>query len=434
MRRVACSDKHQTLKLNNGSRIFLPGQALPFGLPPPTTSSLKMQVIMFLLDKPYISDLLKKTVKDHGIPVINTPELSEMNLLEGTVLLNEERAIQLANQQVAPIIYTNSENSIGWIAEHLSFSNLPHKINLFKDKVKFRELIQTLFPDFYFQGVEMEQLKSIDFQQLPLPFIIKPAVGFFSMGVYKISNNDEWSSAIDSLEVEMTQVKNLYPQEVLHPGKFIIEQCIEGEEFAVDAYFDAEGTPVVLNIMRHAFSSDTDVGDRIYSTSKEIIEDNIRDFTEFLETIGQLAQLKTFAMHLELRRSSKGEILPIEVNPMRFGGWCTTSDMAYLAFGFNPYLYFFNQWKPNWDEVLAGKEGKLFSIVVLDNTTGEATKDIRSFDYEKLYSMFETPLEMRKVDFHQYPLFGFLFVETLDNNDSELEYILKSDLREFIGQ
>jgi len=52
---------------------------------------------------------------------------------------------------------------------------------------------------------------------------------------------------------------------------FIIEDYLEGEEFAVDAYFNAEGKVVILNILHHKFSSSTDVSDRVYSNSQSII-------------------------------------------------------------------------------------------------------------------------------------------------------------------
>lgn len=118
---------------------------------------------------------------------------------------------------------------------------------------------------------------------------------------------------------------------------------------------------------------------------------------------------------------------------MRFGGWCTTADLSFLAYGFNPYLCYYQQKKPDWHEVLKGKEGKLFSIVVLDNSTGIDAEEITSFDYEKLVSSFENPLELRKIDYKTYPVFGFLFTETRENNFIELKNILDSDLNEFIS-
>jgi len=253
------------------------------------------------------------------------------------------------------------------------------------------------------------------------------------MGVYKVSSQREWNTTIDLVAKEIDQIKNLYPDEVLNTSSFIIEQCINGEEFAVDAYYNSMGDPVILGIFAHAFSSDSDVSDRVYITSKNIIENNLTEFTGFAARIGKLAGVKNFPVHIELRRDADGNLLPIEVNPMRFGGWCTTADTTFMAYGVNPYAYFYSQQEPDWKEALKNKEGKLFSIVVLDNSTGIEGKEISSFDYEKLLSNFEKPLEIRKIDCMEYPVFGFLFTETREENFAELKNILDSDLREYIS-
>ena len=388
---------------------------------------------MFFVDKPYVSDFFKMTVRDNAIPVVGTDIAKELDLYIGTKIISEDRAIEMVRELDNPTIYTTSENSIGWISKHLAFSNLPGKIELFKDKLKFRELTKSIFPNFYFKNVRVENLKKIHFNELPLPFIIKPTVGFFSMGVYKVSNFEEWINTIDSIIAEIDQIKDLYPAEVLDTSSFIIEQCINGEEFAVDAYYNSIGEPVILSILKHTFSSDTDVSDRVYISSKEIIESNLKEFTEFAGKIGSLAGVKKFPVHIEIRRDNDGTLLPIEVNPMRFGGWCTTPDISFLAYGFNPYLYYYSQKKPNWSEVLKGKEGKLFSIIVLDNSTGIDVDMITSFNYEKLLSKFEKPIELRKIDFQKYHVFGFLFTETREDNFIELKNILDSDLNEFIS-
>lgn len=388
---------------------------------------------MFFVDKPYVSDFFKMTVRDNAIPVVGTDIAKKLGLYSGTKVISEDRAIEMARELDNLTIYTTSENSIGWISKHLAFINLPEKIALFKDKLKFRELIKSIFPNFYFKKVRVEDLKKVQFNEMPLPFIIKPTVGFMSMGVYKVSNLEEWTNTIDSIIAEIDQIKDLYPAEVLDTSSFIIEQCINGEEFAVDAYYNSIGEPVILSILKHTFSSDTDVSDRVYISSKEIIESNLEEFTDFVGKIGNLAGVKNFPVHIELRRDNDGALLPIEVNPMRFGGWCTTADISFLAYGFNPYLYYYSQKKPNWSEVLKGKEGKLFSIIVLDNSTGIDVNEITSFNYEKLLSNFEKPIELRKIDYKKYPVFGFLFAETREDNFIELKNILDSDLNEFIS-
>jgi hypothetical protein len=117
---------------------------------------------------------------------------------------------------------------------------------------------------------------------------------------------------------------------------------------------------------------------------------------------------------------------------MRFGGWCTTADSTWFSYGFNPVEYYFSQQKPDWNAVLSGREDKLYSIIVLDNTTGVEPDEITSFDYEKLLQQFEHPLEMRKMNVADVHTFGFLFCETDKSNFKEIEQILTSDLKEFV--
>lgn len=387
---------------------------------------------MFFVDKPYVSDFFKKTVKDNNIPIVGTESAKRLNLYAGTTVISEADALEMVRETENLPIYTTSENSIGWISEHLPFSNLPEKIELFKDKLKFRQLTQPMFPDFFFEGVSLNELQKVRFDQLPLPFIIKPTVGFMSMGVHQVATYAEWIDTIAAIIAEIEQTKNLYPDSVLDTSSFIIEQCINGEEFAVDVYYNSAGEPVILGILKHVFASAADVSDRVYISSKEVIESNLAEFTQFAGEIGHLAGVKNFPVHIELRRDNDGTLLPIEVNPLRFGGWCTTADISFLAYGFNPYLYYYNQEKPDWPQLLQGKEGKLFSVVVLDNSTGIEIGKIKSFDFDKLLAKFKHPLELRKIDFQQYPVFGFLFTETAEADFVELQNILDSNLREYI--
>jgi len=388
---------------------------------------------LFFVDKPYVSDFFKMTVRDNAIPVVGTDIAKKLDLYPGTKIISEAEAVKIAQETDNLSLYTTSENSIGWIAQNLSFSDFPEKIDLFKNKHKFRELTKSMFPDFYFKAVKVEDLADINFSELPLPFVIKPSAGFMSMGVHKVTQSGEWDRTINLIYEELDQKKDIYPAEVVDTSLFIIEQCIKGEEFAVDAYYDSNGEAVILGILKHTFSSAADVSDRVYTSSKEIIENNLEEFTQFAEDIGNLGGLKNFPVHIEFRRGNDGALFPIEVNPMRFGGWCTTADLTFMAYGFNPYLYYYSQIKPNWPEILKDKEGKLFSIIILDNSTGIDVDKIASFDYRKLLSKFENPLELRKFNYQEYPVFGFLFTETSEDNITELKRILDSDLREFVS-
>jgi hypothetical protein len=387
---------------------------------------------MIILDGPYISDFLLNTLQHNKIPVIHNEVAQEYAAGRDLNLLAKSQAIAQFNGNGYPLLYTNSENSIGWIENHLEHTHLPGQIKLFKNKVLFRYLLCDLYPGYFYKSVPVDSIDEVDISTFPLPFIIKPAVGFFSLGVYKIENVDDWQSTVGKIKKEIELIKDLYPPEVLHTGEFIVEECIEGDEFAIDCYFNQSGKLVILNIMKHIFASGTDVNDRVYITSKEIIEKYQPPLTAFLMEIGKRAGLSNFPAHVEVRIAENGTIAPIEVNPLRFGGWCSTPDLAWYAFRINVYEYLFNQIEPNWETILKGKEGLIYSNIVLNNSTGIEGKNIRAFNYEKLLSAFERPLELRKADFGKFPLFGFLFCETKQENMHELERILMSDLKEYV--
>jgi len=387
---------------------------------------------MFFVDDPYVSDFLKRTLLENQLPLVATPAAGKFSFPAGIRWLSEAEAVRNAHETADLRLYTNSENTIGWIAEHLAFTGIPEKIDLFKNKAKFRRLIAPLYPNFAFREAKVEELRSLNFADLPHPCVLKPAVGFLSLGVHMIYTEADWHAAVDAIEAEIASIRGRYPEQVVNIDTFVIEQCITGDEFAVDAYYNASGEVVVLDMLHHTFASAADVSDRIYTTSKDIITANLADFSNFLGQIGKLAGVRNFPVHVELRRTAAGEILPIEVNPMRFGGWCSTPDLAYLAYGLNPYLYYIHQQAPDWDTLLRGKENKLYSVVILDNSTGKTAAEIKSFDYDACLAHFEKPLELRKIDYRRHGIFAFLFVETRADATAELDYILQSRLNEFI--
>lgn len=389
---------------------------------------------MIILDQPYISEFLLDTLESSKIAVVQNATADKYKGMRVFNLIPENEVVEVFNGVEDPLIYTNSENAISWIDSKLAHTSLPEKIKLFKNKVHFRDMLRDFFPEYFYKSVSVDSIESLDITGFPLPFILKPATGFFSLGVYKVENTDEWAGTVRTIKAEIKLIKDLYPPEVLNTSEFVVEECIEGEEFAVDCYFNREGKLVVLNIMKHIFSSGKDVNDRVYITSKEIIENYREPVAIFLAEIGQRAALRNFPAHVEVRIAENGTVAPIEVNPLRFGGWCSTPDLAWYAFGINLYEYLFRQMEPDWQSLLKGKDGLIYSNIVLNNSTGTEGKHIPSFDYEKLLSTFENPLELRKTDFAKFPLFGFLFCETRQENMQELEKILMSDLCEYIGE
>ncbi len=66
--------------------------------------------------------------------------------------ISEKEARYIFDNDPETRVYTNSENSISWIEKNFSSSDLPTQINIFKNKIKFRELIKDSFPDYFFRN------------------------------------------------------------------------------------------------------------------------------------------------------------------------------------------------------------------------------------------------------------------------------------------
>ena len=383
---------------------------------------------MIFLDRPYVSDFFLNYLCESGRAVLRTPFTEE---LSGTC--PSERPLNLVDDPDAEKLcrsgerlYSNSENALDWILRRLG--NLPQAdaIRIMKDKATLRRLLSELDPDFFFQEIPAAELSSTDISSWPRPFVLKPAVGFFSVGVHTIQSDEDWKKALEAVARDAKQ--SGFPESVVNQTRFLVEQYIRGEEYAVDLYFDEQGEPVILNIFQHRFSSFSDVSDRLYITGEKIIRANLPRFTAWFRKVNARIGARNFPAHVELRVEGD-HILPIEFNPLRFAGLCTT-DMAAFAFGLNTVDTYLNGKKPDFDTLLAGRKGKTYSMILLDKPKN-LPPDAR-LDTEKLLAAFQHVLEARFINIPELPLFGFLFTETDEDHKDELDRILKSDLREFL--
>ncbi len=386
---------------------------------------------MFILEEPYVSDFLARTVAESCEPVLDTPiarlalEGTGKRPLPGDLFAHE------ATSANGLRIYTNSENAIDWIQAHLGLTDLPRQVGLFKDKVRFRELTAHLFPEYRFSAVALESLESFDPTSVPAPFVVKPAVGFFSLGVHVVHDPVEWPTVVARIRGEVLEFHAMYPATVLGADRFIVEQAIPGDEYALDAYFDTAGRPVIVNVMRHPFASASDVGDRLYYTSAEVVRFGIEAFQGFLEELGRLGTLADFPVHVELRVTRDGVVAPIEVNPMRFAGWCV-ADITHHAWGLDPYRAYLEDTPPDWGNLLARRPETVTVMVIAGIPDGIDRTAIRSIDYDGFAAGFRRPLELRMIDWKRHPVFAFMFAAFEPDDPGALDDLLMADFTPYI--
>ena len=394
---------------------------------------------MILLDKPYVSDFLIKMAVEEHIPVLESTEskrvFNDWQAAAGekisSPLLESQEVVKRMKAAPDMRLYTNSENTIAWISHNLEFTDYPRTIGVFKDKLRFRKMMRKLYPDYAFHGVSFDELDTVDPSTLPMPCVLKPSVGFYSLGVHMVQSEAVWQQTVQRVKAEVGHIRTMYPEQVLKVDHFIIEECIEGEEYAVDAYFDEKGEPVILNVLVHLFASAEDVSDRVYMTSATLIETWHDKFTDALRKLGKVSGAKNFPVHAEMRVNANGDIHFIEVNPMRFAGWCLT-EIARYAYGVNPYSYYLENKKPDWQTLLAASRGKVFSIVIADVPPNISTTDITHVNYEAFIKRFSRVHEVRCIDYTEYPVFAMLMVEVPEDDLSELHAVLTADLGEYI--
>lgn len=385
---------------------------------------------MIILEKPYVSEFLLDTIVQNDWAVLDNDSVRDAEIEDGAFdVISSQVAKNYYLTQEYPLIYSNSENSISWVLDNLPDSNLAKYIKIFKDKAEFRGLLKELYPNFYYETVKFEDLKNKSSDGVKFPVVLKPTVGFLSFGVHTIRDDKEWRESIAQLDSEMKSVKNLYPQNVVDSSSFIIEELIEGEEFAVDAYYDRDGEPVILNIFQHPFLNSKDVSDRIYLMSAGIMIKYMAKFSLLLREIGDALKIKNFPMHIELRVKDDGEIIPIEVNPMRFAGWCTT-DVAKYAWGINVYDCFYNQKKPDWNRILANSGKEVYYFSMAEVPVGMDRTKIKGFEYERFLNNYSNVLEVRRINYKENPLFAVIFGST--KYKEEVEKILALKTKDYI--
>ena len=378
---------------------------------------------MIILEKPYVSDFLIETIKKNNFKVLKnqiSKTFFEDNYLNGCVIENSCASDEL--------FYSNSENSIDCILSNYAACDVAKYIKISKNKILFRDMLKKVYPDFYFKKISIKDIDLLNSKEFKYPLILKPSVGFLSFGVYPIYNSEDWSQISKKLKNDIKNLEGIFPHNVVDFDEFIIEEMIEGDEYAIDAYFDENGRAVILNIFKHPFFDENDVSDRLYYTSADIIEKNLKKFQNTLDKIGECIGYRNFPFHLELR-VNENNIIPIEINPLRFCGWCIT-DIAKFAWGINVYEYYFKKLKPNWSKILSEVDNSYYYFTIADVPSDISNKNIKYVDYEKYLTNITNPLEIRKINPVENPVFTIVFAKT--NDEREMKNHLKLNMKDFI--
>lgn len=380
-----------------------------------------------ILARPSISTYLARTLSELGVITVVGDDL--VVPMRPALRLRSVREFA-ADPKAAyrSLLLTSSENALAHLYDVIPYDDRVMKARLFKDKGAFRRAIAQRFPAFFFREVSPEELESVDAAGLPYPVVLKPSIGISSIGVRRVASEGEWTGAVAFLRKELESYQRNYSRHVVESGQVLIEAYIEGRELAIDGYFNAQAEPVVLNLMEHLFSGPGDTSDRLYFTRRSLVERYLPQVTSFLREFGEVFDLKRFPFHLEVRANEAGELIPIELNPLRFSGLGTT-EIAQYAYGTNVYEAFFTESKPDWSALLAREDDSIYAFLCVDVPT-ELFRDpaLRIAD-RGIFREVSEVLEYRILDERETSTFAVIFMRT--ENEAEVRRLLDLDLGPF---
>ncbi|MGB6297819.1 MAG: ATP-grasp domain-containing protein [Rivularia sp. (in: cyanobacteria)] len=374
---------------------------------------------------PVISPSLLNAIQRWNISVYSQLPISALPETIN-ILKDVEAASNIKNKNATVIM--NWEASLAFIIENLPQQKL-NQVNAFKNKAVFRELVKELYPNLFYQELTRDKLQDFQLPKEVETVVIKPSLGTASIGIRTIKGQKEWEKAVNSVLDDIDKAKQQLNPAMLNDSSFLVEEFVDGDEFACDGFWDANGKTVITGIYQHPFASSLDVSDTVYYTSTKVVAETIEPTMQVLKHIGDKLGMRRFPFHFEFRFSNN-KIFPIELNPLRFGQ-VALPDITEYAFGFNPYDLFFTDKAPDWDSLLNDAGNSKVYAFVLADIPAKYEAEKYSFDEECFCNSFgDRLLNYLPSNPEVTPFFGVAHV-VADNVEEVLGY-LNLDFESFL--
>jgi CRP-like cAMP-binding protein len=181
-----------------------------------------------------------------------------------------------------------------------------------------------------------------------------------------------------------------------------------------------------MNIYHHPIPDNPDYLHALYYTSKPVFDLLYDDLIAWFEELNTTLKATSFPIHAEFRLTDAG-IVPIELNPLRYGG-DGLIDLAYHAFGLNPYEAYFEDFAPDWDAIWNGRERKIYTwmmgYVGTDVDVLSHRPDIGAFQ-----SLFSNILSDTLLNYEAH--LGFSVVYSEETDIETVRRLVNTDFKKF---
>ena len=294
-------------------------------------------------------------------------------------------------------------------------------ISAMKDKHLFRRLLQEMYPLLGYHLISFEDIHALEVSSKK---IIKPIKGCFGTAVKTIDEKSDLAKIAQEIKIEIAKNSAVLSESVLSQSEFIVEDYIEGEEYAVDMFYDSKGQPHIVNIYFHPIPKHAEYLHMVYYTSKSVFEKIYARAVEFFHRLQEKLQLKNIALHAEFRFSD--QLIPIEINAMRFGGM-GLGNMIYHSLKVNPYQHFIDEKSPDWPEIWKHHPDSNFVYFIAYNGT-QIDKAKQKPNLKKLEGEFTSLLNRTIFDYQKQLAFA---AYTLQEDPGNIDKLLQIDFNDY---
>ncbi len=375
--------------------------------------------------KGYISELVMKTETMGKIEDKVKVKVEDKTKVKAKVISEEDFRNSELILKAGDKVYAPTESALEMILEKSTSRTFSNAVEQLKDKHKFRELMSNLYPDFFFCKTTVDELVKIELDRNK-KYIVKPTKGFFGTAVKELNKETNISEIAKEIRNELQENSRYFSESVLSKNKLIIEQFVEGEEYAVDMYYNEQGKPEIMNIYHHPIPENNEYFHVLYYTNKEIFDRFYDRLKAIFIELNKHLKITNFPIHAEFKLEND-KLIPIEMNPLRYGGF-GLADLTFHAFGFNPFLAFFENFKPNWQEIWDIRNENHFGWVLGYNGTDIDVKTHSPNDEAYLHYLGDT-LHYVEIDHKENPVFSIAYIK--DNCPVSLQRILKTEFNDF---
>jgi len=325
-------------------------------------------------------------------------------------------------------IIISTETVLDDVLQRLDDPEKKDLIITLKNKVECRQVLATLFPDFYFKEISISDIPTFELASSERYFI-KPIKGYWGSAAYPLNKDTDRISLSSEISRQLQIRSGIFSDQVVAKDRLIVEEFIDGEEYAVDMFFNEDGEPVITNICYHPLPKKMEYLHVVYYTSYDVFHLLYNDLIRFFSTLNKTLKARNMPIHGEFKLH-KGKLTPVELNPLRFGS-DGFADLSYHAFGFNPFLCFTQNCAPDWDKVWQGREEKVYAFYLGYNGSDLDTNKYRP-DLRNFRKLFSNILADNAMNYQNTLAFSVMYIE--ENNLDRIHELLEVEFNEyFVG-